>query len=631
MRLTIQRFRRILTAILILTLLVPWASQADEAIRVPGGEHLEGFLQKADELLQESAGQDTLGAALVVFSDAGVLESRGFGNSDVAGEEAVSPDQTLFEYGSVTKVFVWLSAMQLCQDGKLDLDRSISAYLPEEDARRLVPSHPVTMLDLMNHRAGFEENPLDMMLKEGETKPSLRDALLSAVPQQRYQPGTVSSYSNYGCALAAYVIECLSGQPFEAYVQQHILTPLEMVSCTFDEGTPGCAEGSALTEEGQMAPVAPSRVRLYPSGGLSGTAQDLARVGVAMLSRDERLFSKSNTFDQLFSDSYAPAPGLDGMAHGLFTMNARAGKGYQHAGNTNGFTAQFVIVPEYRLGYVLLCNTAYVNHLGHALSRLFVGEADKLQDLPGSAPPEASAYFVSGRSAFRMPFYSLLSYVNAYHLALDGEEARLTSALLRVLSLFGADDMQLVAKRVSGPLYQVLNRPEMVETLYVEHDNAEVTSLWSDGNQLIPIAMTPHRSYPLILGSAILMILLMTGFLISLPVQVIRRLYRGIRGRKQAALPPLLMGIAGAGMSLSYLLGVFYVASCETPFSTQVNGYTAGIWTFSVAAAGILLYHTLRGNFRAWGKPARRAFVVRTVQAAVLAVLFLLWNQYCFV
>lgn len=626
-----DRIRRFMAAIIAACILLPWAGHGQEAPGTPSGMSAEAFLSGAEELLEQSVGKETLGAAFVVFSDEGILSARGFGHADTAGERKVSPRETIFEYGSVTKVFVWLLALRLWQEGALDLSRDISVYLPPEDAARLVPSHPVTMLDLMNHRAGFEENPLDMMLEEGEPQPSLREALLGAVPAQRYQPGTVSAYSNYGCALAAYVVERVSGQSFRAYVQEHILAPLGMASCAFEAGMPGSAEGSVAAEEGGMAPVDPSRVRLFPSGGLSGTAEDLAALGSALLAQDSRLFSNRAAYAKLFTDSYAPAPGLDGMAHGLFTMNARMGKGYQHAGNTNGFTAQLVLAPERRLGYALLCNTAYVNHLGRALSHLLMGEATVPQHLAGDAPPSGSGYFVSGRNAFERPFYSLLSCANAYHLSVQGDEAVLTSALLRVLAAFGVDDLRLIARRASGALYQVTNRPELVETLYVAHENGRIRSLWSDGNQLIPLGMTPRGSYPLVLGSAVLMLLIMAGFFLSLLSEGIGRLYRLARGRGQRPAAPLLMALTGAGMSLSYLLGLSYVASSEAPYSRQLNGYTAGICAFSVAALCVLLYHVLRGRLGGFERPVRRAFILRAALAAVLAALFLVWGQYRFV
>ncbi|MGI6687121.1 MAG: serine hydrolase [Christensenellales bacterium] len=163
------------------------------------------------------------------------------------------------------------------------------------------------------------------------------------------------------------------------------------------------SQGFGLADPAGQKPVLPDQigfeygsvskvlVSLSPAGGVRGTAEDLAKLGIALLSRDARLLSKSSSYDLLFSDSFAPFPGADGTAHGFFTMNAQHAKGYQHPGNTNGFTAQITLVPEFRIGYVLLTNTAYTNPLSSALNHLLIGPPAQRKCHPPKSPRPKAA------------------------------------------------------------------------------------------------------------------------------------------------------------------------------------------------------------------------------------------------
>lgn len=610
-------------ALLLAALLTTGTAFAQEGGRGAMEGGAQAFLEQADRELSASAGTEAQGLALVVFDQGGMLAARGYGHADLGGEQPVLPESTVFEYGSVTKLLVWLSAMQLHAAGQLDLSADIRGWLEPGEDRALGIEKPVTMLDLMNHRAGFEEYPLDMMLSEGAPQPALREALEGLAPVQRFQPGSVSAYSNYGCALAALVVERLSGLPFDEYAGQHLLRPLNMRSCAFF-GTP-TAQGTAQGEDGAFTAVAPSRVRLYPAGGLTGTAEDLARLGAALLGQDARLLPRE-AYAQMFSDSFSPAPGLDGMAHGWFTMHGSRGRGYQHAGNTNGFTAALVLAPERGLGFALLSNTAYTNMIAGRLSRLLLGEVAAPAALGGEAPPPRQGYFVSPRSAFRLPFYSLLSYVNAYHLSVSGEEAVMTSALLRIAGLLGADDMRLTARRRTGALYAVTNRPEMVETLYVTHSGGRISGVWSDGNYLIPLSDTPASSYAWALGSAIALLLLILYFFLSFLWRAARRLYRRLRGRERLPLIPFLLTALGMGIGLLCLLGLGTAAASESPMAAELNRFTLGIWALSVAAAGLVLYDGFMGRGSRPG--GGKALTPAALPLAALMLLLFLWGQY---
>src|SRR5689334_7427875 len=163
---------------------------------------LDGFFPDA------LARADIAGAVVVVVKDGQVLLEKGYGYSDVQTRAPVDPARTLFRPGSISKLFTWTAVMQLVEQGKLDLDRDVNAYLdfriPEAFGK------PITLRNLMTHTAGFEEHIKGLMVDDPKRLIGLRDAVMGSIPARIYPPGEVSAYSNYGAALAGYIVQRVS-------------------------------------------------------------------------------------------------------------------------------------------------------------------------------------------------------------------------------------------------------------------------------------------------------------------------------------------------------------------------------------------------------------------------------------
>lgn len=123
-----------------------------------------------------------------MVKDGQVVLSKGYGYADVEQQIPVSPD-TVMEWGSISKLAVWTSVMQLAEQGKLDLNEDIRKLLPEHFLTKLEYDEPITMLHLMNHNAGFEEYMFDMAYQSPEEVRSLEEGLKLAQPAQIYRPG----------------------------------------------------------------------------------------------------------------------------------------------------------------------------------------------------------------------------------------------------------------------------------------------------------------------------------------------------------------------------------------------------------------------------------------------------------
>src|SRR5205085_4197813 len=150
--------------------------------------------------------------------------------------------KSLFRPGSISKVFTAIAVMQMVEQGKLDLDRDINNYL--DFALPQTYPEPITLRRLLTHTAGFEETLKNLFVPSAREMRPLRDYLIAAMPARIFSPGKVPSYSNYGLTLAGYILERISGEPFDKYIASHILTPLKMDHSTFAQPLPEALEAN---------------------------------------------------------------------------------------------------------------------------------------------------------------------------------------------------------------------------------------------------------------------------------------------------------------------------------------------------------------------------------------------------
>src|SRR5256885_11690809 len=126
--------------------------------------------------------------------------------------------------------------MQLVEQGKLDLDRDINEYLDFKIPAKF--GKPITLRNIMTHTPGFEEQIKDLITEDAAPSATLKQHLVTHVPEQIFPPGTTPAYSNYGATLAGYIVQRVSGMPFEDYIEKNIFQPLRMQHSTFRQPLP---------------------------------------------------------------------------------------------------------------------------------------------------------------------------------------------------------------------------------------------------------------------------------------------------------------------------------------------------------------------------------------------------------
>src|SRR6266566_225986 len=180
--------------------------------------------------------ENIAGAVVLVVKDGKVLFAKGYGYSNVEKKAPVTVEGTLFRPGSISKLFTWTAVMQMVEQSKLDLDHDVNDYLDFKIPAKY--GKPVTLRNLMTHTPGFEEQIKDLINEEGAPVATLHDHLARYAPERIFPPGTTPAYSNYGAALAGYIVERVSGQPFNDYVAANIFKSLGMTRSTFVQPLP---------------------------------------------------------------------------------------------------------------------------------------------------------------------------------------------------------------------------------------------------------------------------------------------------------------------------------------------------------------------------------------------------------
>ncbi len=373
--------RMLLCAIVLLLCAAPAsAAQSNEAIAMPTytlGDPQE--LEKFMDIVMKSqlSEQNIAGAVVVVVQDDQVLLAKGYGYADVEKQIPVDAEQTIFRACSVTKLFTWTAVMQLVEQGKIDLQTDVNTYLTSFQIPDTYPQ-PITMLDLMSHTAGFGEISWRLSQTPLEELTSLEEFLKEYMPERVYPPGQVPSYSNYGTSLAGYIVEQVSGEPYEQYVETHILGPLGMAHSSMRQPLP-----AELTQnmsqsylfDGTYQPLPLERFYNTPAGVLAASGTDMGRFMLTHLNDGEydgARILQPEIARLMHTQSYTFDPALPGLAHGFEEQIVNGRRLIGHGGDSAGFHTLLRLIPEEKVGLYVAFNSANVGDARETLLQMFM-------------------------------------------------------------------------------------------------------------------------------------------------------------------------------------------------------------------------------------------------------------------
>ncbi len=346
---------------------------------------LEAFFDGLVPLQMERS--DVAGATVLVMKDGQELLKKGYGYSDLAKKSPVDPDATMFRLASISKLFTWVSVMQLAEQGKLDIDADVNNYLDFKIAPAF--NKPITLRNLMTHTGGFEEVVHDIIYVDPHKPTSLRDFLIANQPRRMYPPGEIPAYSNYGVGLAGYIVQRVSLEPFEQYVSEHIFQPLGMKHSSFNE--PMTAELAPYVSDGYKTdtekPVIGFEIfNPAPAGGVSSAAGDMEEFALALLNGGElngQRILKAETRDLMWTPQFQASKQLPSICMGFYQTWRNNLRFIGHDGDLIAFHSMFLIEPTQKLVIFVSYNSAGSASKNRA--ELLDGFADRY--FPAYTPP----------------------------------------------------------------------------------------------------------------------------------------------------------------------------------------------------------------------------------------------------
>ena len=305
------------------------------------------------------------GVTLSVVNATDILYLKGYGYANVEESKQVSPNTTMFRAASVSKLFVWTAVMQLVEQGLLELDKDINEYLTSFKIPNKFDT-PITLSHLMSHSAGFEVITYKSF-EVDEVDPLFFEEFMSKyIPKVVFCPGEISSYSNYGAALAAYVVSQVTNKSFEEYVEENIFTPLGMTHSTFRQPVPlefedDLATCYSLDENGGLQVNPFNFITMYPAGALSISALDAAYFMMAHLnngSLDSNQILEEETAQQMHLQHFTNYLGFDGFAHGFMEMTINNQRFIWHGGDLYDAQSALLLLLDQNIGFFFNYNSA---------------------------------------------------------------------------------------------------------------------------------------------------------------------------------------------------------------------------------------------------------------------------------
>jgi CubicO group peptidase (beta-lactamase class C family) len=533
------------------------------------------------------------GAAIVVVKNGEMVFAKGYGFANLEQERPVVVDQTLFRTGSVAKLFTWTAVMQLVEQGKLDLDANVNHYLSDFQIPDTFPE-PITIEHLLTHTAGFEDLSAGAIRARPQDLEPFGAFIARTIPTRIFPSGEVSAYSNYGTALAGYIVEQVSGQPFEQYVQRNIFNPLGMLHTTFNQPVPASMADELASgyiyADGAFKPKPFEIYQIGPAGGASATASDMARFMVTHLQdgtyADERILDEK-TAQQMRHQQFSNDPRLTGLAYGFYELRLNERLLLTHAGDTSLFRSQVFLLPQENLGLYVVYNAP-----GGGLARLELAQAFFDRFYPTKPftvplPPSDAAQRASQLQG---------SYLSTRGPQTTIEKLRLLfEPMYQPITVRATGDGYLesdhpAVRRQKPDSYQPSRWVELEPNLYVQTNGRDYMAFrqYDQGNLMMFLDSTAARGYRKLTWFEELLFqpLLPLGLVVVLLGVLIFALFD-----KQALPAARWLAVGAGGVVLTLLLGL--IAYGLPGFTSYLFGKVLPVWWVLFALPPILVILTI--------------------------------------
>ncbi len=609
---------------------------------IPILAYLEDYINS--EIRQEIEDYNIAGVTVSVVQDGEMTLAKGFGYKDFGFASPVVVEETLFRLGSISKTFTAIATMQLVELGLLDLDVDVNSYLtvfkiPDTFAE------PITLRHLLTHTAGFDVSTSSVLYESYEDMLSLEEDLITNIPDRVRPPGKLTGYSNYGSALVGYIVQEISGKTFFNYIEDNITLPLGMNSTT-------CRQQLSLEFQEDMSsayydtehPGFYEYFSLYPAGGFTSTATDMAKFMMMLLNNgtyNNVTILEENSVQDMFSDQYSVHPDLPGVGLGLYEADYRNAHIVGHGGDTIFFHSSMMLFPEENCGLFISYNSRS-GILG--MSRFISGLLESFYYFNRVVEPVEN--YKQRASMFSGTYVS----TRRYYSEKNGLDVLFWSQYYSVnisvgkgyLKIAGLDDINFVE---IAPYFFVEQTGTMDLSLFFKTDeNEQITHMYTNWNTALTTYEKIHTSYVntnLQLG---LLILMGTISLISLSMWGIDSFFRWKKGKKRGkiilSIPKIwYIGIlTTAIVTISLLMKINHetiVLSTETATAFQSILFLPYLSIAFIIGNIVLTFFAWFGVFNLEKKPywnlmTRMQYSVLTVFSILYIIFPIYWNLLIF-
>ena len=307
---------------------------------------------------REMADNEITGLSVALVDDQHVIWQRGFGYADLEDKIPATPE-TVYRAGSIAKVFTATAAMQLAEQGKLDIDQPLKAALPDFSIKSRFPhSAPVTPRNIMCHHSGLPSNFLRGLFVR---QPPRFDTVVSSIHDEymAFPANYVFSYSNLGMALLGSAVQQVSGEPFDTYMERHFFEPLGMTNSSF-------APRPIAKAYDKNKPIEVFSLRDMPAANLLSNVVDLSRflkmefaggkAGDRQILSPESIREMVTVQNAKFPLSFHQYVGLGWMLSGIDVPGG--GLVANHGGSLPDSHSMMAMLPDHKLGVIVLSNSA---------------------------------------------------------------------------------------------------------------------------------------------------------------------------------------------------------------------------------------------------------------------------------
>ena len=345
---------------LFLFICIPLCVAATKEEKPKPAQSIDELRQQIEKIMKDT---HTPGIAVAIVHKDGPEWVAGLGIADVATGRATTAD-TLFRIGSTSKAFSSFSILLLTDQGKVSLDDPVHKIVPEVwYDNRWEATDPIRVAHLLEHTTGWDDMHFREYARQAPDSMGVREGLEYDHHSRtsRWRPGTRMSYCNSGPPVAAYIVEKLTGQRFEDFVDENLFKPIGMTTATYFEPPAGTA--TTLYHEDGKTPYSYWHILLRPAGSINASAKDMAAYVQFYLNRGSvggKQVVPAADIDRMENPATTWA-GKDGLKAGYGLSNywsVQEGFVYHgHDGGVEGGLTDMSYMSDYGVGYFFSMNT----------------------------------------------------------------------------------------------------------------------------------------------------------------------------------------------------------------------------------------------------------------------------------